>query len=348
MARIRSLKPEFWTDEKLAGLPREIRHTFIGVISACADDVGRFKANPRLVKAAVYPLDDELTAPIVGAELEQLAAIGVLQLYTVNGEQYGHVVNWSKHQKIDKATKSRLPEPPGEVPVTFDECSSNPRRTLATEAEAERGVDLGSGSGAERMGGSDRGANVGAGEAVPDKAGTLARWLARYYANAAPARREQVREQLTALYRGQEVRLRKALVRARSVEHLERKAEEMLEIGFTVRDDDKAIVVLLTKLADYEKDALGRLPSEAAAADARAAEQLADAHESARKKAVAEWRDAHAVELAELEQECRSVMTTPKTDIGYRAELAMRVNAVIVERVGFPDFDTWRAQRRAS
>ncbi len=357
MARIRSLKPEFWTDEKLSSVPREIRHTFIGVISACADDVGRFKANARLVKAAIYPLDDDITAVIVGRELVELASIGVIQLYAVNGEQYGHVVNWSKHQKIDKATKSRLPDPPGFVsehsanpPRTLDEHSANPPRTLATEAEAERSeeVDLGSGSGAERKGGSDCGANLSARGTVPDSAGTLARWLARFYADAAQARREQVREQLSALYRGQEVRFRKTTARAKDVEHLTRKAAEMLDVSFTIREDDKAIAILLAKLQDVEPDALGRLPGEAAAAEAKRAEQLADQHETERKKAIAAWQQTHACEVAEIEQAAREVITTSPRDIGYRAELTMRVNVAIAERIQFPDYDTWRLQRRAS
>jgi hypothetical protein len=36
-ARIRTIKPEFWNDEKLGKLPREVRLTFLGIISSMAD-----------------------------------------------------------------------------------------------------------------------------------------------------------------------------------------------------------------------------------------------------------------------------------------------------------------------
>ena len=43
MARIRTIKPEFWTDEKLAPLSPICRLTFLGLVSM-ADDAGRLNA----------------------------------------------------------------------------------------------------------------------------------------------------------------------------------------------------------------------------------------------------------------------------------------------------------------
>lgn len=176
----------------------------------------------------------------------------------------------------------------------------------------------------------------------------LARWIERFYGTAKGRRRDAVRKQLGMLWNGESVKLYGTPVTPKDRAHLERKAAEMLEPEFACDNDDRAIVILLQKLTDQERDANGKFPSENAAIAAKEEEQLADEHESARKAAIAEWRVSHVTELLQLEHDLRSTVTTPKTDIGYRAELALRVNAVIVERMGFPDFDTWRAQRRAS
>ena len=38
MARIRTIKPEFWTDEKVVTLPFEARLLFIGMWNFCDDE----------------------------------------------------------------------------------------------------------------------------------------------------------------------------------------------------------------------------------------------------------------------------------------------------------------------
>lgn len=145
MPRIRTIKPAFWTDEKLAELPRDVRLLFIGLISAMADDEGRCKGNPRLVKAAVFPLDDDVTALHAEEWLTFLHASGRIQLYDMNGERYVQVVNWSKHQRIDRAQQSQLPAPDSStiIPRTVAEVSTNGRRkvgegsTLDVEVEGK-------------------------------------------------------------------------------------------------------------------------------------------------------------------------------------------------------------------
>lgn len=112
MARIRTIKPTFWCDEKIATLPRPMRLTFLGLISAMADDQGRCRANPRLVCAAVYPLDEDMEPAEVAVHLDMLAEMGLIGLYAVAGEKYLNVINWDKHQKINRPTDSQLPSPP--------------------------------------------------------------------------------------------------------------------------------------------------------------------------------------------------------------------------------------------
>ena len=60
MARSRILKPEFWSDEKLALVPREARLTFAGLWT-CSDDYGVTKGHPAWLKAQIFPYDIDLT-----------------------------------------------------------------------------------------------------------------------------------------------------------------------------------------------------------------------------------------------------------------------------------------------
>ena len=62
MARSRVIKPEFWSDEKLARVSREARLLYIGLWSTC-DDAGRTKGH-RLAQVADIPL----RRPFAGAD----------------------------------------------------------------------------------------------------------------------------------------------------------------------------------------------------------------------------------------------------------------------------------------
>ena len=59
MARIRTIKPEFWEDEKLAKLPVHARLLFIGTWNF-ADDNGALLANPVLMKSHIFPYEGKL------------------------------------------------------------------------------------------------------------------------------------------------------------------------------------------------------------------------------------------------------------------------------------------------
>lgn len=141
MARIRSIKPTFWTDEKLGLLHRDTRTCFLGLISAMADDHGRCVGNPRIVRGAVFPFDDDITAADVVPMLEQLAAIGRILRYQVNGDDYIQITNWTKHQRVDRPAPSLLPPPPDDSSNDrrmIVESTANDRRPIPTEVEGER------------------------------------------------------------------------------------------------------------------------------------------------------------------------------------------------------------------
>lgn len=111
MARIRSLKPSIWGDDKFAGLSRDARLLAIGLISV-ADDAGRFIASPVAIGGAVYP-HDELSVAMIRKWRDEVAASCLIQLYRVAGREYGWFPNWKRHQRINRPSPSVLPPPPG-------------------------------------------------------------------------------------------------------------------------------------------------------------------------------------------------------------------------------------------
>lgn len=112
MARIRTIKPEAWDSEDLAAVSVTAVLTFFGLLTL-ADDAGRFRAHPAIIHGRLWALRPDHTVVHVAADLEQLAAAGLICLFTgCDGRTYLHIVTWAKHQKIDRATPSRLPACP--------------------------------------------------------------------------------------------------------------------------------------------------------------------------------------------------------------------------------------------
>lgn len=111
MARMRTIKPETFTSETLAAISVHARWTFAGLWTYC-DDEGRGRALPALIKAAIWPLDDDVTAKDVAVHLDDLEAKVLICRYQADGKSYLHVVNFSEHQKPNRPLPSKLPKCP--------------------------------------------------------------------------------------------------------------------------------------------------------------------------------------------------------------------------------------------
>lgn len=108
MARIRTIKPEFWRHEDLSELS-EATHLLAASLLNYADDEGYFNANHRLVKAECCPLREPSVS--VQDSLNQLAGIAYVRLGTGgDGKRYGQVVHFAKHQRINRPTVSKIKE----------------------------------------------------------------------------------------------------------------------------------------------------------------------------------------------------------------------------------------------
>lgn len=115
MARIRTIKPEFWKSEAIAALDMFTRLTFIGLWTY-VDDNGVGVDNYKLVAAELYGLEEDPreTRARVSRALASLHAAGRILRYTVAGKRYLSIVNWNEHQRIDRPGKPRYvgPEDP--------------------------------------------------------------------------------------------------------------------------------------------------------------------------------------------------------------------------------------------
>lgn len=106
MARIRTIKPEFWRNEALSELP-EGTHMLAAALLNYADDEGYFNANPKLIQGELFPLRD-LSVTIHGA-LTELSRAGYLRLGTGDdGRRYGHIIKFLEHQVINRPKASKV------------------------------------------------------------------------------------------------------------------------------------------------------------------------------------------------------------------------------------------------
>ena len=103
MPRIRTVKPEFWTDESVVELEYHERLLFIGLWNFC-DDQGFIDYKPKQIKMRIFPGDT------IDVE-EAIAALHRASLVVAFESPDGVVLrirNWSKHQRVTNPAKPRF------------------------------------------------------------------------------------------------------------------------------------------------------------------------------------------------------------------------------------------------
>ena len=109
--RIRSVLPAFWSSEQVASVGVLPRLLFVGLWNY-ADDEGRGLDNPRLIRAALFALDDEITSKKVDAAMAELASARLVVRYEVQGKKLFAIPSFRRHQKPRRFVASKLPAPP--------------------------------------------------------------------------------------------------------------------------------------------------------------------------------------------------------------------------------------------
>lgn len=94
MARIRTIKNDFFTDDKIGELSKGARLLFIGLLTI-ADREGRLEDRPKRIKVQAMPYDDDDTDSL----LQELGEAKFILRYEANSEKYIQIVNFVKHQR---------------------------------------------------------------------------------------------------------------------------------------------------------------------------------------------------------------------------------------------------------
>jgi len=144
MARIRSIKPEFFRHKRLFSLEREtgfpIRVAFAG-LWCCADREGRFRWDADDLGLQCLPWDDV----DFRAVLDALRTRGFVVAYTVEGVDYGVIPGFKRHQIINnKERASLLPAPPDGLIEQGELLGYSTKQANASRTRQSRVVDASS------------------------------------------------------------------------------------------------------------------------------------------------------------------------------------------------------------
>jgi len=107
MARIRSIKPQFWLDENLATISRDARLLYIGLWNL-ADDYGVFEWRPARIKVQLFPWDIDVTGKKVEEWMKALESTGDITKFKSEGKLYGYIPTFLKHQIVRKPSQWRF------------------------------------------------------------------------------------------------------------------------------------------------------------------------------------------------------------------------------------------------
>jgi hypothetical protein len=147
---IRAMKPEFFTHEGVSEMSINARYAELGLWTCC-DWHGRFEWRPKTLKIRIMPFDNVDFEALMSEWVEH----GFVEQYEVDGQTYGQVLNWEKHQAINRREKDSnvvCPAPPAHIPST---CLPVPARAMSA------GVGVGSDTGSHIGSDSDNGQGKG-------------------------------------------------------------------------------------------------------------------------------------------------------------------------------------------
>lgn len=130
MARIRTIKPDFWTDGNMVRLSPFARLLYIGMWNFTLCDHGHVADDAMKLKLQILPMDNV----DIDALLAEIMAGGrVVRVADKDGRSYLLVKRFEDHQKIDPRWKTRCPAcaqvgslAPVETPVSLGELPETP------------------------------------------------------------------------------------------------------------------------------------------------------------------------------------------------------------------------------
>lgn len=112
MSRIRTTKPDYWDDDIVGSISRNARLLFLATWNF-ADDEGLIRWAPDYLKGAVFRYDQDITAEDVAEWMREIEDAGFTYVYSTSRarQRIGFIVNFRKHQRIDKPQIAKMPVP---------------------------------------------------------------------------------------------------------------------------------------------------------------------------------------------------------------------------------------------
>ena len=111
MARIRTIKPEFWEDEKIGALSHGARLLFLCCLNL-SDDEGLLRWNAFYLASNAFTYD-EIKIETIEKWMKELVDNELIYVYQAGKvkQKIGYIINFHKHQRIDKPQPGKFPPP---------------------------------------------------------------------------------------------------------------------------------------------------------------------------------------------------------------------------------------------
>ena len=109
MARIRTIKPEFWDSGDTARATLRARLLYIAMWNY-ADDYGIGDASPIRLIGFAFP-NDEIPVSDYPRLLAEMSDCFSVKFFTFEKRPYYYIPEWEKHQRTEKRAKQRIPYP---------------------------------------------------------------------------------------------------------------------------------------------------------------------------------------------------------------------------------------------
>jgi hypothetical protein len=109
MARIRTIKPEFWDSPDTARASLRARLLYIAMWNL-ADDYGVGDGNHRRIIGFAFP-NDEIGVSEIPRLISEVSRTFSVMFYEHEGRPYYYIPSWENHQRTEKRAKQRVPFP---------------------------------------------------------------------------------------------------------------------------------------------------------------------------------------------------------------------------------------------
>lgn len=133
MARIRTIKPQHWSDKALATMSFQAHLLWVGTWNF-SDDAGVIEADLMLMRSNIFPRRKDVSIEQIGQWIEELVAAKFIIPFDYEDESYYLQRTFHVHQKIDKPQPSKVNS--DIIRRMIDECSTIDRPCIVKESNS--------------------------------------------------------------------------------------------------------------------------------------------------------------------------------------------------------------------